>query len=399
MKRRRVVVTGIGSLSSLGQNTQEYWNALSTGQCGIRPMAEKELAPAAQLLDYEPEEHFSKKVVRDLDPFAQYFVLAGREALASSGLTPSPTGTAVISATASAGQVTIDQQFRRLYQENKSGAAPLTIPRAMSSAGASRLCLEFGLRGPALAISTACSSSNHAIGMAYWMVRHGMAEAAITGGSEAPFAHGNLKAWQATRILDSKPCRPFSACRNGISLGEGAACLVLEDKEKAEERGATILGEILGFGMTADAYHLMKPSSEGAVAAMRAALLDADLEPEQIDYVNAHGTGTALNDSTETEAVKEALGAHWEKVLVSSTKSMHGHTLGAAGALEAAATLLALQNGLVPPTINYGRPDPECNLNIVTGTARSAPLKYALSNSFAFGGLNAVLVFGAATDD
>lgn len=399
LKPRRVVVSGLGVLSSLGLNVADFSQSLGQGVCGIRPFAKAghpKISTAASLVGYEPERHFDKSQIRNLDPFAQYLTIAGRQAILDSGLELVPEETAVITATASGGQITLDEQFKRLYQDQKTNVAPLSIPRVMASAGASQLCLEYALTGPAFSLSTACSSSNHAIGMAYWMVRHGMAEAAIAGGSEAPFASGNLKAWEATRILDPDPCRPFSACRKGISLGEGAACLVLELRDKALARGAKIYGEILGFGMTADAHHLMKPLALGASHAMKAALKDAQLNPDEIDYINAHGTGTALNDCTETEAIKSTFGDHGRRVLVSSTKSMHGHALGAAGALEAAATLLAVRDGIVPPTINYREQDPLCDLKLVTLQSQERNLSFAISNSFAFGGLNAVLVFGKA---
>ena len=390
-------MTGLGVLSAVSQDTPSYWESLRKGRCGIRAFVSPDhpkIQTAARLQNYRAEDHFSKTQIRNLDAFAQYFVLAGRQAIADSGQEFCKERTAVLSATASGGTETLNREFQRIYLEKKSNVAPLTIPKVMPNAGASQLCLEYGLTGPAMTLSTACSSSNHAIGMAYWMVRHGMAEAAVTGGSEAPFSHGNLKAWEATRIVDSSPCRPFSACRKGISLGEGAACLVLEALDSALQRGAKIYGEILGFGMTADAHHLMKPHVQGASAAMSAALKDAALSPTDIDYINAHGTATALNDVTESQAIRDVFGEHGRQLLVSSTKSMHGHALGAAGALEAAATILALQHGMVPPTINCRTPDPDCDLNVVVNQSREAPLKHALSNSFAFGGLNAVLAFG-----
>jgi nodulation protein E len=263
----------------------------------------------------------------------------------------------------------------------------------MSNAGASRVSFEYGITGPVFTMSTACSSANHAIGQAFRMVRSGEVEVAIAGGSEAPLSMGFLKAWEAMRVVSPDTCRPFSRDRRGLILGEGGAALVLETIERARARGAVILGEIVGFGMSSDAHHITQPSAAGAARAIKAALTDAVLAPNEIGYVNAHGTGTTANDCTETEAIRIVFGDHTAKLLVSSTKSMHGHALGAAGAIEAAATLGALQTGLIPPTANFTDADPACDLDVVPNRARSAQIEYAISNSFAFGGLNAVLVF------
>jgi nodulation protein E len=263
----------------------------------------------------------------------------------------------------------------------------------MSNAGASRVSLEYGITGPVFTISTACSSANHAIGQAFRMVRSGEVDVAVAGGSEAPLSMGFLKAWEAMRVVSPDTCRPFSRDRRGLILGEGAAVLILEPFDRARARGAKIFGEIAGFGMSSDAHHITQPSAVGAARAMRAALSDAQLAPEVIGYINAHGTATLANDATETEAIRSVFGEHTGKLLVSSTKSMLGHALGAAGALEAAATLGALRAGLIPPTANFTATDPACDLDVVPNTPRTAQIEYALSNSFAFGGLNAVLIF------
>jgi nodulation protein E len=263
----------------------------------------------------------------------------------------------------------------------------------MGNAGASQISIEFGITGPSYNISTACSSSNHAIGQAYWMVRGGGAEIAITGGSEAIFSLGFLKAWEAMRVVSPDTCRPFSKDRTGMILGEGGAMLVLEPLERAVARGARIYAEVIGFGMSADASHITLPSAEGASRAMRGALRDAGIAAEQVGYINAHGTATQANDPTETAAIRAVFGAHADKLAVSSTKSMHGHALGAAGALEAIATVLALRNGVLPPTANYREADPECDLDVIPNESRKADIEMAISNSFAFGGLNAVLAF------
>jgi nodulation protein E len=263
----------------------------------------------------------------------------------------------------------------------------------MANAGASHISMEFGISGPVYTISTACSSANHAIGQAFWMVRSGQVEAAITGGSESPFSFGLLKAWEAMRVVSSDTCRPFSKDRRGLILGEGAGMLVLEPMESAVARGTRIYGEIVGFGMSSDAGHITSPTLEGPIAAMRASLSDAQVTPQQISYINAHGTGTPGNDQTETRAIRQVFGAHAGRLAVSSTKSMHGHALGAAGALEAVATVMAMYEKTIPPTANFTTSDPECDLDIVPNQARPAEVEFALSNSFAFGGLNAVLAF------
>lgn len=363
-------MTGLGVLSALGSNREEFWQALSQGKDGIRQLQgprldQLKIRTGAQLLDYRPSAHFSERQLNGLDPFAQYFAVAAREAMAQAGLQPeAPERVAVISGVGGGGQVTMDEQYFRHHQGRNMH--PATVPSVMANAGVSFVCQEMQLRGPAFTFSTACSSSNHALGHAFWMVRQGAVDAALAGGSEAPFCQGVLRAWEAIRAMDPVRCRPFSRNRQGLTLGEGAAVLVLEPWARARARGATIYAEIVGFGMSSDAYDLTRPLLRGPVEAMRAALLDANLAPEQVDYVNAHGTGTQANDVTETQALRQVFGAHADRLLVSSTKSAHGHALGAAGALEAAASVLALVNGLAPPTLGYTEPDPQCDLNYLS---------------------------------
>ena len=323
-------------------------------------------------------------------------MVAAREAVADAGIEWTPElreETAIVTGSCVGGQTTEDEGFVSLYRKNIPRVNPLTIPRTMENAAASRISLETGIVGPTYTVSTACSSSNHAIGQAFWMVRGGSARMAIAGGSEAVFSLGFLKAWEAMRVVSPDTCRPFSKDRRGLILGEGAAMLVLEPLESAQARGARIYGEIVGFGMGSDAFHITQPSPDGAARAMRAALADGGLKPEHIGYINAHGTATQANDATETAAIRKIFGQHADRLQVSSTKSMHGHTLGAAGALEAVATVLALRHGILPPTANYSEPDPACDLDVIPNQARQAQVEYALSNSFAFGGLNAVLAF------
>jgi nodulation protein E len=335
-----------------------------------------------------------------LERFAQLAAVAAREAIAQSGLSfreELAERTAIITGTSVGGQFAEEEGYLRLYRENNPRVAPLTIPRTMANGGASRISFEHGIFGPTYTISTACSSSNHALGQAFWMVRSGAVTAAISGGSEAVFAEGLLRAWEAMRVVSPDTCRPFSVGRRGLILGEAGAMLVLENWEHAVARGARILGEISGFGMSSDAHHLTQPTAAGSARAMRWALEDAGLAPEQVDYVNAHGTGTIVNDVTETEAIRSVFRGHADRLLVTSTKSMHGHTLGAAGAIEAIATVLALEHGIVPPTANFLGPDPACDLDVVPNEPRRAAIEVAISNSFAFGGLNAVLVFRKVT--
>lgn len=403
--QRRVVVTGLGVISALGHNGCDFWQALCEGRSGIGPIeaVDRKLLRfenGAEVRNWDPSCHFAEKEIGLLDRFAQFGVVAAREAVSSAGIAWTGAlreSTAIVTGCCVGGQGTEDEGFVNLYQKNIPRVNPLTIPRTMGNAAASRISLELGVVGPTYTVSTACSSANHAIGQAFWMVRSGVAEMAIAGGSEAVFSLGFLKAWEAMRVVAPDTCRPFSKDRRGLVLGEGGAMLVLEPLESARARGARIYGEMVGFGMSSDAYHITQPSSDGAARAMRAALSDAGVDREDIGYINAHGTATPANDATETEAIRKVFGAHADRLAVSSTKSMHGHTLGAAGAIEAAATLLALQHGILPPTANYREPDPACDLDVIPNQARPAQVAYALSNSFAFGGLNAVLVFRRAT--
>ena len=396
---KRVAVTGLGLVCALGNTAAECWRRAVAGECRIREMTDPGSPPykfqkGAQAWDFVPSDHFSEKDMVMLERFALLATAAAREAVKQSGLEFKGDLTdlsAIITGTSVGGQFTEEEGYLRLFRENNPRVAPLTIPRTMANAGASRISYEFGIRGPSYTVSTACSSSNHAIGQAFWMVRSGQVTAAIAGGSEAVFAEGLLRAWEAMRVVSQDVCRPFSADRRGLSLGEGGAMLVLEEWEHASARGARILAEIAGFGMSSDAHHITQPCVEGPSKAMSWALRDAGLRPEQIDYINAHGTGTQANDAIETQAIRNVLGCHADKVLVSSTKSMHGHTLGAAGAVEAVLTILALHCSTVPPTTNFNTRDPACDLDIVPNEARRASIQYALSNTFAFGGLNASL--------
>ncbi|HTK95877.1 MAG TPA: beta-ketoacyl-[acyl-carrier-protein] synthase family protein [Terriglobales bacterium] len=397
---RRVAVTGLGIVCALGEGVTQVWSSLQSGRSGIAPIQAVDTATlrfrnGAEARMFHVEHYFPGNKSDFLDRFARFAVVAARQAVEDSGARLVPERTAVLLGSCVGGQNAQDAGFVDLYRDGKNRVHPLTIPKTMGNAGVSHVCMELGITGPAMTINTACSSANHAIGQAFAMVRSGQADLALAGGSEAPFSYGFLKAWEAMRVVSSDTCRPFSQDRSGMILGEGGAVLVLEPADAAEKRGATIYGEIAGFGMSADAHHLTQPSVEGPALAMRNALADAQLDPAAVGHINAHGTATLTNDPIESRAIRAVFGERTPEVLVTSTKSMHGHALGAAGAIEAIAALLALQQQCVPPTANFTARDPECDVNVVT-EARAARLEAALSNSFAFGGLNAVLAFRRA---
>jgi nodulation protein E len=404
----RVVISGVGVISALGLNHQEFWQSLVNGQSGIGPIP-LGVGPAAEMgMDqvrfkngavvprYDPEAYFGRKNLTFMDRFAQFSVIAAREAVTMAGIewTDELKETAaIVTGSCMGGRFTEEMGYWELFHHGRSRVHPLTIPMGMSNAGASHISMEFGMHGPAYTISTACSSSAHAIGNALWMVRSGAAPMVLAGGSEAPMFVGGLKAWEAMRVVSPDTCRPFSKNRTGMILGEGAAMMVIEPLERALARGVTPLAEIVGFGMSSDACHITQPSAEGAARAICMALRDGGLAPEQVGYINAHGTATDANDRMETAAIRSVFGSRTESLPVSSTKSMHGHTLGAAGAIEAVASVLALRNGVLPPTANFVEPDPECQLDVIPNQSREAQVDVALSESFAFGGLNAVLAF------
>jgi len=401
---RRVAITGIGVIAGPGRTACEFWNSLLEGRSAIGPLESVDCTQlrfqnGSEVRGYSHTPYFEDRRADFMDRFAQFAVIASREAVKDAGIEFTPElrdNSAIITGSCVGGQSTEDLGFVEVYKLGHNRVHPLTIPKTMANAGASHISMEFGITGPSFTISTACSSAAHAIGQAYWMVRSGVTDLALTGGSEAPFSFGILKAWEAMRVVSPDTCRPFSRDRHGMILGEGSAMLVLEPWEAAQARGARIHAELVGFGMSADASHITQPNPEGAARAMRGALRDASLEPQQIGYINAHGTATAANDPTETAAIRGVFGAHANKLAVSSTKAVHGHALGAAAALEAVAAILAVRDGVLPPTANYRMPDPECDLDVIPNHARSAQVEYALSNSFAFGGLNAVLAFRKA---
>jgi nodulation protein E len=391
----------MGVYCALGRDLAEFDQALREGRSGITRFTPGEISDlrfteGGEVKNFNPTDFMTAKEADMVDRFAQFAIVAAAEAARRSGVEWTPElkdNAAIVTGSCVGGQSTENQGFWDVYRMNRNRVHPMTIPKTMANAGASAISLRFGITGPAFTIATACSSSAHAIGQAFTMVKSGMSDFAVTGGSEAPFSYGILKAWEAMRVVTTTVCRPFSKDRNGMVLGEGAAMMTIETLDHALARGAKPIAEIVGFGMSADAHHITQPSAEGAAKAITMALRQAGIGPEQVGYVNAHGTGTSVNDATETRALKLALGDHAYKVAISSTKAMHGHTLGAAGALESTAAVLALTGGYVPPTINYTTPDPDCDLDYTPNTLRRLEYEYAISNSFAFGGLNAVLAF------
>jgi nodulation protein E len=395
----RVVITGLGAISALGPDTSTFWQNLCAGRSAIGPLEGivldgLSIRVAAQARCYDPAVHFDLKRLDLLDRFSQFALIAAREAVCDSGLSLAPDlveQMAVVMGAGMAGKITEDENYYNLYVLGQKRFSPYLVPRSMANAATSQMTMEFGITGPALTISTACSASNHAIGLAFGMVRSGQVEAALAGGSEAPFCYAPLKAWEAVRVMAPDTCRPFCRDRKGMVLGEGAGVVVLESEERARARGARIYAEIIGFGMSSDAGHITQPSESGATRAMQAALRDAGLAPEAIGYISAHGTATAANDVTETRAIRQVFGPHADRLAISGTKSMHGHALGASAAMELISTALALQDGILPPTANFTSPGEGCDLDYIPNAARPLQVEAALSNSFAFGGLNAVI--------
>jgi nodulation protein E len=400
----RVVITGMGVVSPVGATLQDFWSAVvearsGIGQLTIIPTERLNVRIAAQIGYFDPLAHFETRRANQLDRVAQFAVVAARAAVRDAQIEFDEelrTRAACIIGTGVGGQNTQDDQYFRLYAQNSRSLHPLTIPKLMFNAAASHVSMDLNLQGPTYTVATACASGTHAIGQAFHMIRSGQAPVAIAGGTEACITVGTMKGWEALRVLSSDTCRPFSRTRSGLVLGEGSAMMVLEARDRAVRRSARIYAELLGFGMSADAADLTSPHADGGKRAMEAALLDARTNPEEVDYVNAHGTGTAVNDRTETMALHRVFRSSPERLAVSSSKGVLGHSLGAAGALELAATALAIDRQVIPPTANFEQPDPECNLDVVPNVARQGCIAKAMSNSFAFGGLNAVLVLGRA---
>jgi nodulation protein E len=398
---RRVAVTGLGCVTPLGNTLKEFWAALAAGRCGIDrisllPQRDITFAFGAEVKGFDFQSRFSDHDRSVMDRVSMFAAAAADEAIADARLDLDAEDLgmcAVVIGSAVGGKTSDDECYRRLYGEGYDRVHPTAIPRIMLSAPASLVAMRHGITGETYAICSACASGAHAIAQGLRAIRSGRAHLAITGGTDAPFAFGLYKAWESLRVLSPEPCRPFSAERQGMTLGEGAAVLVLEEMGHAKARGATIHAELAGSGASADAHHLVIPQLRGPVTAIKKALGDAGIDASEIDYVNAHGTGTVANDVVETRALHAVFGEHAKHLAISSTKSMHGHSLGAASAVEAVATIKAIATETIPPTANYGTRDPDCDLDYVPNQARQAPIRAALSNAFGFGGLNCVLVF------
>lgn len=399
---RRVVISGLGCISGLGSNVLAFWGSLANGQSAIKALSgfdgDIKMPVGAQVDGFQPEAHFSNDDLTILDRFSQFAVVAAREAIKDAGLTangPVLVSAAGVIGSGCGGKQTDEETYRKLYKEGRARAHPLTIPKGMPSAAASMVSHHIGIRGPVFSIASACASGAHAIIQGAMMIRSGLVDVAVVGGTDAPFTYGLLKSWEALRVVSNDTCRPFCRDRSGMVLGEGAAMLVLESEGHAASRGARCYAELAGFGMSSDAGHITRPDVGGIAAAIRAALADAGVVPEDINYINAHGTGTEANDLAETEAIHQVFGRHAKSIAVSSTKSMHGHALGAASAMELVATVLTVYKGLIPPTANFTSAGDGCDLDYVPNIARAGKTDIALSNSFAFGGLNAVIAVKA----
>lgn len=400
----RVVITGAGTINALGYNVAETLAAMREGRCGIgdlefRDVDRLSIKIGGQVKGLTPEGVFNRQQLTLYDRFTQFTLIAAKEAIDQSGLDFSgelAAKSGVVLGTAGGGVSTWDDNYRSVYEEGKNRVHPFVVPKLMNNAAASHVSMQHNLKGPTFTVSTACASSNHAMAQAFQMVRTGMSKAMVTGGSESMLCFGGVKAWEGLRVMSRDACRPFSANRNGMVQGEGAGVFVFEDYEHARARGAEILCEVAGFAMSSDASDIVMPSKQGAARAISGALVDAGLNPEDVGYINAHGTGTAANDKTECAAVADVFGTHADNLMISSTKSMHGHLIGGTGAVELLACIMALRDGVIAPTIGYEEYDPECSLDVVPNDARDAKVDAVLSNAFAFGGLNAVLALKRA---
>ncbi|MBV8061157.1 MAG: beta-ketoacyl-[acyl-carrier-protein] synthase family protein [Alphaproteobacteria bacterium] len=394
---RRIVITGLGVVSPIGQGMPTFEQNLFGGVCGIEKLSfdhrgETITFPAAPVKDFNPDQWMDPKKVPLLDRFAQFAVAAARQAITEAGLTLTPAlaeRTGVILGTGVGGQNTVEESYNRLLVAGATRVHPFTIPRLMINAAASQISMELGVQGPSFTVASACASAIHAMGTALALLRSGLIDVAVTGGAESSLTFGTLKGWEALRVMAPDLCRPFAEGRAGMVLGEGAGILILETLEAAQARGARIYSEFAGFGMSADAKDLTTPDVNGASRAVMNAINDAGWTTDSVNHINAHGTGTRINDATETAALKQVFGDHARQLAISASKSQFGHALGAAGALEMLATVLAVYKDCAPPTLNFKAGDPDCDLDYVPDVSRKMTINRALNNSFAFGGLNA----------
>ncbi|NSY38827.1 beta-ketoacyl synthase [Leisingera sp. ANG59] len=396
---KRVVITGAGTINALGHSVAATLAAMREGRCGISELDFRDVERLAiriggQVRGFEAEGRFNRQQMSLYDRFTQFTLTAAKEAIEQSGLEfhgELSAKAGVVLGNSGGGMQTLDENYRSVYEDGKNRVHPFVVPKLMNNAAAGHVSMQFNLKGPSFTVSTACASSNHAMAQAFQMVRSGMSPVMITGGSESMLCFGGVKAWEGLRVMSKDACRPFSANRNGMVQGEGAGIFVFEEYEHARSRGAEILCEVIGFAMSSDAADIVMPSKQGAARAISGALQDARISASEVGYINAHGTGTAANDKTECAAVADVFGPHADSLMISSTKSMHGHLIGGTGAVELLACIMALRDGVIAPTVGYEEPDPECALDVVPNEAREAKVDVALSNAFAFGGLNAVL--------
>ncbi len=410
VSKKRVVITGYGAVTPIGNTAEDFWSGLMAGESGVEPITNFDVSEfstkiAAQVKDLDLSGSFDKKEIRRYSKFVMYAVVAAKEALALSGLdiAKNPESIGVEIGSGIGGLEVLEETVRTLVNSGPARVSPFTVPMMIADMATGLVAIKTGAKGPNSASVTACASGSHSIGNAFKLIQRGDADAMISGGSEACVIPSGLASFCAARSLSSNnenpktASRPFEKDRDGFVMGEGAGIMILESLEHAQERGATIYAEVVGFGSTGDAYHITAPApeGEGANRAMKMALKDAGIQPSEIDYINAHGTSTSLNDKNETKAIKDVFGDAAKDINISSTKSMTGHLLGAAGAIELVACTMAIQNGKVPPTTNYDTPDPECDLNYTPNQAVDREIKYAMSNSFGFGGHNAVLIIKA----
>lgn len=399
---RRVVITGQGTINALGADVATTLDAFANGRCGISDLELRDgdrlsVRIGGQVKGYDAGALFTRQQLALYDRFTQFSLIAASQAMDGLEIADEEAHRAgVIFGTAGGGVNTWDENYKIMFEEGKNRVHPFVIPKLMNNAAASHVSMAYNLQGPSYSVATACASSNHAMGQAFNLIRYGGADVMVTGGAEAMLSFGGVKAWEGLRVMSKDACRPFSANRNGMVQGEGAAVFVFEEYERAKARGAEILAEVVGFAMTSDAADIVMPSEKGAARAISGALSDAGLDPTDVGYINAHGTGTAANDRVECAAVTHAFGAHAHDLMISSTKSMHGHLIGGTGAVELLACIMALRDGVIAPTIGYEQPDPDCALDVVPNEAREAQVDAVLSNAFAFGGFNAVLALRAA---